>query len=156
MEIAVTSQTNSEESSLDPRFGRCAYFAVYDTVSERIEFLKNPKNSLWIFPQGIVMPPDYRPVKLASGIAYICKKLDGVNLIPIAHRYNFIREDRPEVFVEVGKPIISDNNSIDKKEFTKFLENELTRLLDNQKQDISTGNLEKYEFFIKSRLCFSS
>ncbi|MDD3012788.1 MAG: lysophospholipid acyltransferase family protein [Candidatus Gastranaerophilales bacterium] len=117
------------------------------------EFLNNPESVLWIYPQGTVKPPDYRPVKFASGMAYLCSKLDGINLIPIAHRYNFLREDRPEVFIEVGKPIILDSTKIDRKEFTAFLEREFTQLLDKQKNDISEAKLEGYEFIFKSRLC---
>ncbi|EKE03489.1 MAG: phospholipid/glycerol acyltransferase [uncultured bacterium] len=117
------------------------------------EVLKNPDNGIWIFPQGKVMPPDYRPIELANGIAYICKKLDGVNLIPIAHRYNFIREDRPEAFIEVGKPIILENKNFDRKDLTHFLEKELTDLLDKQREDICHGIYDGYEVFLKSELC---
>jgi 1-acyl-sn-glycerol-3-phosphate acyltransferase len=119
------------------------------------QILENPENSLWIFPQGFVMPPDYRPVKLASGVSYLCKKVKGVNLIPIAHRYNFIREDRPEIFVEIGRPIIINDNSFDRKEFTNYLEQEFTTLLDGQKQDVSSGNFEAYEHVFKTQLCLA-
>lgn len=117
------------------------------------EFLSNPEGTLWIYPQGFVMPPDHRPVKLANGIAYLCSKLDGINLIPIAHRYNFLREDRPEILIEIGEPIVLKNNEIDRKEFTHYLEEEFTKLLDNQRMDISQGNLEGYEYYMKTRLC---
>lgn len=123
------------------------------TLTYSAEILNNPENSLFIYPQGEVKPPDYRPVKFAGGISYLCKKLNGVNLIPIAQKYCFLREDRPEILVEVGKPIVLDNNSINRKEFTEYLEAEFTKLLDGQKEDISAGKLEEYEFLIKSRLC---
>ena len=42
MKVAITSTGNSTESLLDSRFGRCAYFAVYDTISHSIEFISNP------------------------------------------------------------------------------------------------------------------
>lgn len=41
MKIAISSTGSNEESRLDPRFGRCAYFAVYDTESRNIEFMEN-------------------------------------------------------------------------------------------------------------------
>ncbi|OGH96102.1 MAG: hypothetical protein A2104_09840 [Candidatus Melainabacteria bacterium GWF2_32_7] len=118
------------------------------------EVLKNPDNTVWIFPQGKVMPPDYRPIEMASGVSYICKKLDKVNLIPIAHRYNFIREDRPEIFVEVGKPIILKCDNLDRKTLTHKLEQELTTLLENQRKEICSGNYEGYNIFLQSELCF--
>ena len=118
-----------------------------------IDIIKNPEKSLWIYPQGIVMPPDSRPLKFASGISYLCKKSGGVNLIPVANRYTFLREDRPEILVEVGKPIIINNNNLDKKEFTHYLENEFTEFLDKQREEISQGKLGDYELVFKSRLC---
>lgn len=42
MRIAITSTGNSLESTLDQRFGRCAFFVVYDTVSKAMEFIPNP------------------------------------------------------------------------------------------------------------------
>lgn len=120
-----------------------------------VKLLKNPENSLWLFPQGIVYPPDYRPVRFAKGMSFICKRLDGINLIPIAHRYNFIREDKPEIFVEVGKPIILKGNNQDSKELTAYLENVLSSLLDSQRDDISNGRFDGYEYFFKSKLCLA-
>lgn len=124
-----------------------------ESLNYSIELLQKPENSLWIFPQGFVMPPDYRPVKFANGISYICNKLEGVNLIPVAHRYNFIREDRPEIFIEIGNPIIINDAFANRKELTKYLEAKLISLLDKQKQDVSNGNFEGYKTVIKSELC---
>jgi len=42
MKVAITSTGNTLESTLDQRFGRCAYFVIYDTETEGIEFLPNP------------------------------------------------------------------------------------------------------------------
>jgi predicted Fe-Mo cluster-binding NifX family protein len=42
MKIAITSKGNSPDATLDNRFGRCAWFAVYDTVSGSTEFIPNP------------------------------------------------------------------------------------------------------------------
>ena len=42
MKIAITSEGNTLNAQIDSRFGRCAYFAVYDNVTKLIEFLPNP------------------------------------------------------------------------------------------------------------------
>lgn len=42
MKIAITSTGNSLETNIDKRFGRCAYFVIYDTESKAIEFFPNP------------------------------------------------------------------------------------------------------------------
>ncbi|GAB1419458.1 NifB/NifX family molybdenum-iron cluster-binding protein [Bacteroidales bacterium] len=42
MKVAITSTGNSPDSMLDPRFGRCSWFVIYDTITGSIEFLPNP------------------------------------------------------------------------------------------------------------------
>jgi predicted Fe-Mo cluster-binding NifX family protein len=47
MIVAITSRGNNLESKLDQRFGRCAYFVIYNTHTGSTEFLPNPnKDSL--------------------------------------------------------------------------------------------------------------
>lgn len=41
MKIVISSQTNKDNSPLDPRFGRCSYFAIYDTNQKSFEFKEN-------------------------------------------------------------------------------------------------------------------
>ncbi len=41
MKIAVTSTADSKQAMMDERFGRCAYFAVYDTDAQTYAFLDN-------------------------------------------------------------------------------------------------------------------
>jgi predicted Fe-Mo cluster-binding NifX family protein len=42
MKIAITSTGNTLDSSIDPRFGRCSYFAIHDTDSNLTTFIPNP------------------------------------------------------------------------------------------------------------------
>ncbi len=42
MNVAITSTGNTLESVLDQRFGRCAYFVIYDTDNKAMEFIPNP------------------------------------------------------------------------------------------------------------------
>ncbi len=42
MKIAITSTGNTQESTIDQRFGRCAYFVIYDTENKAVEFIPNP------------------------------------------------------------------------------------------------------------------
>jgi len=41
MKIAVTALEASADSKMDPRFGRGAFFAVYDTDTKAISFFEN-------------------------------------------------------------------------------------------------------------------
>lgn len=42
MKVAITSTGNSTDSKLDQRFGRCAYFVIYDTETKGMEIVPNP------------------------------------------------------------------------------------------------------------------
>ena len=42
MKIAITSENNQLDAKIDARFGRCSFFAIYDTATEQVDFLANP------------------------------------------------------------------------------------------------------------------
>ncbi|NWF75629.1 MAG: NifB/NifX family molybdenum-iron cluster-binding protein [Nitrospirae bacterium] len=42
MKICISSQGNSLDSEVDPRFGRCQYFIIVDTETMEFEAIKNP------------------------------------------------------------------------------------------------------------------
>ena len=44
MKIAVSSQGQDLESSVDPRFGRARYFIIYDTETDKFEAVDNNQN----------------------------------------------------------------------------------------------------------------
>lgn len=41
MKVVITSTGNTLESTLDTRFGRCAYFFIYDIENKVMEFIPN-------------------------------------------------------------------------------------------------------------------
>ena len=41
MKICITSDGNNLESNVDPRFGRCAYFIIYDTETDNYQIIPN-------------------------------------------------------------------------------------------------------------------
>lgn len=42
MKIAIVSEKESLDARMDSRFGRCSYFAIYDTDSKTTDFFPNP------------------------------------------------------------------------------------------------------------------
>lgn len=69
MKVAITSTGNSLESAIDPRFGRCAYFVIYDLETGSTEFLPNPnKNaSNGAGPASVKVVADKGVQKIISG-----------------------------------------------------------------------------------------
>lgn len=126
------------------------------SLSYAANTLKDPDIAFWLFPQGIIRPPHYRPEIFQSGLAYMAqnaaKKFGGINLIPTAVNYTFLRQDRPEILLEFGKPKIITDPVFDRKEFTHKLEREFEEFMDKQQADISKGNFEGYEYLYKEKL----
>ena len=79
-------------------------------------------------------------------------KYGKVALMPIAVNYMFLRDNRPEVLVEMGELIHLKQGKVDRKEFTKFLGQNLEELCDKQMFEISKGNLEGYETLFQQKL----
>lgn len=117
---------------------------------------KTRKTALWIFPQGIIRPPHYRPIEFQSGIVYIAqnvvKQVGGVNLIPLSYEYLFLREHRPEVLVEVGTPIVLTDAKLDRHELTSKLEASFELLCNEHLNSISQGDVLDYEILFKQKL----
>ena len=42
MKIAVSSSGKEMDASLDPAFGRCKYFIIFDTVNNGVDIVQNP------------------------------------------------------------------------------------------------------------------
>ena len=121
-----------------------------------VETIGDLKNFLYIFPQGIIMPPNYRPIKFLTGLTDIAQKAvekyGKVNLVPVAVNYMFLRADRPEVLVEFHEPIVLENSKIDRKEYTHYLADVLTEACDNQFKELSEGQLDAYDTLFQQPL----
>lgn len=155
-----------EEMNRLPIFAKSGAFGInkqspqesMKALRHAVDILNDPNVSLWLFPQGIIRPPNFRPIKFQSGMAYIAenvaKKWGGVNLIPVAVSYYFLREDQPEVLVDVGEPIILEANNINlkRKEFTAKLEKEFEQFCDAQLNDIHNGRIVGYDFLYRKKL----
>jgi 1-acyl-sn-glycerol-3-phosphate acyltransferase len=122
-----------------------------------VDVVGDTRNMLFIFPQGIIRPPHFRPIEFQTGLAYIAqnavKRYGRVNLIPCAIDYCFFRDNRPEVVVDFGNRIeLTRENLPDRKTLTHKLEQALTTACDEQAQNISHGEVSKYNILFKQHL----
>ncbi len=118
------------------------------SINYAVELLGNSKKYLWIFPQGEMLPQDLRPLKFYSGITKITDKLNGVNLVPVCLRYEFLMEQRPEVFIKIGKPDIITGSA--DKTLTETLSLILTKELD-ELRDMVINNSGKFKTIFRGR-----
>ncbi|MBQ9688797.1 lysophospholipid acyltransferase family protein [bacterium] len=119
--------------------------------------IEDRNNVLYIFPEGIIKPPNYRPIEFQTGIAYIAEKaakLYGkVNLVPVAVNYYLLRADRPEVLVEFGTPIVlTDDTKIKRHEYAEFLAKALENVCDAQNNNVFKGELHGYKTLFQQKL----
>lgn len=121
-----------------------------------VDVIEDLSNVLYIFPQGIIKPPNFRPIEFQTGLAYIAqkavKKYGKVNLVPIGVNYLFLRADKPEVMIEVGEVITMDESNINRKEFSNYLANVLEQTCDKQNEDIYEGKLAGYKTLFQQKL----
>jgi 1-acyl-sn-glycerol-3-phosphate acyltransferase len=116
-----------------------------ESINYAAELLKNTKKYLWIFPQGVMQVQDFEPVKFYNGITRIAEKIENVNLVPVSARYEFIMEQRPEVFLKIGEPDVINNSKDISKNFTEYLQNKLVNELAVLKQDVINKNFGDYK-----------
>ena len=106
---------------------------------------ENSDKTLWIFPQGEILPNDRRPVIFYHGFSRIIAKTDKCFVLPLAIRYEFQGEYKPEIFVNIGNAeFIKPDENFNIKKRTKFFAENLTVVLDELKSDILNKNLAEY------------
>jgi 1-acyl-sn-glycerol-3-phosphate acyltransferase len=121
--------------------------AALKSVNYAARLLKsNPNNTLWIFPQGEILPNDRRPLKFYNGLARIIEKVGKCSIASLSMRYEFMDEFKPRIFAKIGAPDnIDDSDCFDSKNLTRKMEARLTDNLDGLKSDIIDQNLTAYE-----------
>ncbi len=124
-----------------------------------VEVMGDLRNLLFIFPQGIIRPPHFRPFEFQTGLAYIAqnavKKYGKINLVPMSIEYCFFRDNRPEVIVDFGEKISLTPDNIknyDRKTLTHLFEQGMTVTADKQFDNITHGNIEDYTILFKQHL----
>ncbi len=118
--------------------------------------LDKPDINFWLFAEGIIRPPHFKPKVFQTGIAYLIenaiKKYGGINICPVSVNYTFLRQDKPEVVLEFGNVQTYSEFHYDRKEFCHKLEREFEVFCDKQQEQISKGNFEGYRYLFKQRL----
>lgn len=130
--------------------------ASMEALQYSVDVIEDLNNILYLFPQGIIKPPNFRPIEFQTGLAYIAQKAaekyGKVNLIPLSVNYCFLRADKPEIMVEVGDIITLEDSKVNRKEYTDSLAKTLETLCDKQRKEISKGNFVGYKTLFQQKL----
>jgi len=113
--------------------------AAFQSVQYALSIFNKKNRALWIYPQGVMRANDMRPLGFQGGIARIADLPGGVQFIPVAHRYDFIMEQRPECFTAFGD-VVRVTSGIKAREVVATLEGALTKTLDALRHSMIAGD----------------
>ena len=103
------------------------------------ELRQHAGSHFWIYPQGEMLPARV-PLELKEGVVMI-SELSGAPIVPVAQRFEFLRDDHPEIVVRFGLPI----EGAARAEGTRRLRTAMTELLAVVDDDIASSRLDGYE-----------
>lgn len=103
---------------------------------------------LWIFPQGKLLPNDQRPLRLYPGLGRVVRGAGGANLLPVALRYEFRNEERPELFIRVG-PAHTALATDSERTTTAEAQRRLTAAVDGLRDDVIHESLIGYRVLLQ-------
>jgi 1-acyl-sn-glycerol-3-phosphate acyltransferase len=106
--------------------------------------------SLYIFPQGLLTPNDRRPLALYPGAAHVVRRAGGATLWPVALRYEFRGEQRPEAFIRAGPPHYANADS-QTRALTADITRRLTGVADALRDEVAEGWLAEYRTLARGR-----
>lgn len=110
--------------SIEPEIPRSALLSLRYSV----ESMQNPNASLYIYPEGKLVPftGDIKPFK--KGLGWLAKQCPDADLVPIAIFIHTMKSDKPQLHVSVGESV-DVSRTIDANTINFHLENSLRGIL---------------------------
>ena len=139
-------------------FQRCGCFSVdrhnaregMRSVAYAAQLLRGrPGRGLWIYPQGEIRPNDRRPLQTYAGAAHVTRRAAPVRCVPVALRFEFFGEQRPEALVRLGPPHIVEGG--DAKMIHAEMDRRLLHEVDGLRDDALSGATRGYETALAGR-----
>jgi chlorobactene lauroyltransferase len=140
-------------------FRRCGAFSVdrHDpregmrSVAYTAQLLvRHPQRVAWIFPQGEITPNDRRPLRTYSGAAHIAKRATPIRCAPVAFRYEFGTEQRPEALIRIGTRHVVIG-PVNVKNLQREMDERLLREVDQLRDDTVNGATASYTTILAGR-----
>ena len=100
-------------------FKRLGFFGVDPSLRGTRTFLRithdllaDPRNAVWLSPQGRFADVRERPLRLQDGLGALAAREPDAAFVPLAIEYAFWTEPRPEILVSFGEPIVPGREPI--------------------------------------------
>ncbi|MEX0945674.1 MAG: lysophospholipid acyltransferase family protein [Balneolaceae bacterium] len=107
---------------------------IITSLRYAVKSLESENSSLFIYPEGEIMPFSTQKPEFKKGLAWINSKTNDVILVPIGIYIHTAKTNKPELFIKVGAPVQSDRTN-DLRVVQSTLENALHDLLLKLKTD---------------------
>lgn len=87
------------------------------------DWLNQPGNSLYLYPEGKIVNPVKTTLEFESGIVRMLPKLaEHVDIVPLSQHMHAMFNAKPSLFIRIGKPLNTSELPIDKKIIVKELQ----------------------------------
>jgi len=105
---------------------------------------------LYIFPQGTITPNDRRPIEVYAGAARVVEQVGAATMLPVALRYEFRGEQRPEALMRIG-PAHHVAAPIDVAALTTEVGQRLSESADALRDEALNGRFAGYTTLLRGR-----
>lgn len=111
-----------------------------------------PGGMVWIYPQGQRRPAGETPHDLEQGAAWMVRRHEGpLRVLPVAFRYPFLSEQRPEALVLLGEPWQVEGPRATRGAITATCAERLVATLEVLDHDLAVERLDAYEMLVRGR-----
>jgi len=101
---------------------------------------ERPNRMVWLFPQGEISPNDRRPLVFFSGAIHLARLATPALLYPCGLRIEYLAEQRPDLYISLGQPLLVDAQTIKQPRFlqnyTHLLEEQVSAEIDQLHADV--------------------
>ncbi len=135
--------------SVDPT----APWTVRTSMLYTIALLSQPGTGVWFFPQGDILSNDLRPLRFKNGLRALLRLAGRLRAVPVAIRFDFWQDQRPEAFVRFGLPEYIERDEV--PTVIPTWEAKITALLDQLKTDVIAQDESAFRTLLEGQLSIS-
>ncbi len=117
--------------------------SVRESLDYTAELLRRPRAGVWLFPQGTIACNDVRPLEFQGGLRLLLRRAGRLRIVPVALRFEYWQDERPEAFARFGTP-----SWVDRSERSSVIDRWQARLtdeLDALTADVLTQDSHRFE-----------
>lgn len=104
--------------------------------------LRRPRAGVWVFPQGKIETNDVRPLVFQPGIRALVRRAGRIRVVPVAFRYEFWQDERPEALVRFGTSSWVDRSDL--PDLIPTFEGRLTQELETLRADAISQQTDRF------------